>query len=210
MVILRDRDYVVSWFVIYCTSFFRKPTYTGRCFAFYSHRPFSQKVSIARTLYFRAEKIINNESNRKSELSKIKDTLQFNRFPSPICLNTFFSKTTQNRNSSNNYTTFVSIPYVQGVSEPIKLVLAQVGIEVALKPYFTLSSVFRKSIDVICDEKKCLVYEIPCRDCDAVYVGETGRSLSTRKKEHVEAVKEMNLQKSALCQHIATCDHFIV
>ena len=45
--------------------------------------------------------------------------------------------------------------------------------------------------------------------CDAVYVGETGRSLNTRKKEHVKAVKEMNLQKSALCQHIATCDHFI-
>ena len=29
------------------------------------------------------------------------------------------------------------------------------------------------------------------------------------KKEHVKAAKEMNLQKSALCQHIATCDHFI-
>ena len=99
---------------------------------------------------------------------------------------------------------------MQGVSESIKRVLAQVGIEVALKPYFTLSSLFRKPKDVICDEKKCgLVYEIPCRDCDAVYVGETGRSLSTRKKEHVKAVKEMNLQKSALCQHIVTCDHFI-
>ena len=74
---------------------------------------------------------------------------------------------------SNNCTTFVSIPYVQAVSEPIKRVLAQVGIEVALKPYFTLSSVFRKPKDVICDEKKCgLVYKIPCRDCDAVYVGE--------------------------------------
>ena len=69
---------------------------------------------------------------------------------------------------------------MQGVSEPIKRVLAQAGIEVALKPYFTLSSVFRKPKDVTCDEKKCgLVYEIPCRDCDAVYVGETGRSLST-------------------------------
>ena len=88
--------------------------------------------------------------------------------------------------------------------------MAQVGIEVALKPYFTLSSVFRKPKDAICDEKKCgLVYEFPCRDCDAVYVGETGRSLSTRKKEHVKAVKEMNLQKSALSQHIVTCDHFI-
>ena len=41
------------------------------------------------------------------------------------------------------------------------------------------------------------------------YVGKTGCSLSTRKKEHVKAVKEMNLQKSTFCQYIATCDHFI-
>ena len=25
----------------------------------------------------------------------------------------------------------------------------------------------------------------------------------------MKAVKEMNLQKSTLCQHLATCDHFI-
>ena len=170
------------------TSIFHKPTHTGRYLPFSSHHPFSQKVSIARTFYSRAEKIINNDSNRKSELSKVKDTSQSNGFPIPMCSNTFFSKTTQNRQSSNNYTTFVSISYVQAVSEPIKRVLAQVGIEVVLKPYFTLSFVFRKPKDVICDEKKCgLVYEFPCRDCDAVYVGETGRSLNTRKKEHAES-----------------------
>ena len=74
------------------TSIFRKPTHTGRYLSFNSHYPFSQKLSIARTLYSRAEKIINNDSNRKSELSKIKDTLQSNGFPTPICSNTFFLK----------------------------------------------------------------------------------------------------------------------
>ena len=72
---------------------------------------------------------------------------------------------------------------MHGVSEPTKRALTEVGIEVALKTCFPLSSVFRKPEDVVCDEKKCgLVYEIPCRDCDAVYVGETGRILNTRKK----------------------------
>ena len=27
-------------------------------------------------------------------------------------------------------------------------------------------------------------YEVPCVDCDSVYVGETGRSLKDRIKEH--------------------------
>ena len=82
----------------------------------------------------------------------------------------------------DSYSAFISIPYVQGVSEPIKRVLAQVGIRVALKPHCMLSSVFRKPKDRIVEsEKSGLVYEIPCRDCDAVYIGETGRSLKNQK-----------------------------
>ena len=79
------------------TSIFRKPAHAGRYLPFNSHHPFSQKVTVALTLYSRAEKIINKDSNRKSELSKIKDTLQSNEFSIPICSNTFFSKTAQNR-----------------------------------------------------------------------------------------------------------------
>ena len=40
------------------TSIFRKPTHAGRYLPFNSHHPFSQKVSIARTLYFKAEKTL--------------------------------------------------------------------------------------------------------------------------------------------------------
>ena len=36
-----------------------------------------------------------------------------------------------------------------------------------------------------------------------VYIGGTGRSLETKKREHIDAVKIFDLQKSALCQHVA-------
>ena len=39
------------------------------------------------------------------------------------------------------------------------------------------------------NRKKGVVYEVPCADCDCVYVGETGRSLEMRLKEHKYAVK---------------------
>ena len=91
---------------------------------------------------------------------------------------------------------FTSIPYVQGVSKSISRILTQVGVGVALKPHHTLSSLFCKPKDAISfEQKRGLVYEISCRDCNAVYVGETGRSVRTRKREHVDAVKTFNTKK---------------
>ena len=53
------------------------------------------------------------------------------------------------------------------------------------------------------------MYQISCRDCNAVYVGETGRSVKTRKREHADAVKCFNTKKSALSQHVMDFDHRI-
>ena len=100
-----------------------------------------------------------------------------------------------------------SLPYVQGVTEPIKRVLLQIGVGVAMKPIFPLSS---KPKDCVLDhEKSGLVYQISCCDCDAVYIGETGRSITTRKREHVDAVKNLDVKKSALCQYVVNKDHVI-
>ena len=67
------------------------------------------------------------------------------------------------------------VSYVQNLTEPIKIVLQQVGVEVAMKPVCVLSSIFCKPKDKVLDkEKPGLVCQISCRDCDAVYIGETG------------------------------------
>ena len=73
-----------------------------------------------------------------------------------------------------------------------------------------LSSLFRKPKDAInFEQKRSLVYQISCRDCNAVYVGETGRSVRTRKREHTDAVKTFNAKKSALSQHVMDFVHRI-
>ena len=69
---------------------------------------------------------------------------------------------------------FTSILYVQGVSEPIGRILAQVGIREALKPHHALSLLFSKPKNVInFEQQRGLVYQISCWDCNAVYVDET-------------------------------------
>ena len=42
-----------------------------------------------------------------------------------------------------------------------------------------------------------------------MYVGETGRSVRTRKREFADAVKTFNSKKSALSQHVIDFDHRI-
>ena len=56
------------------------------------------------------------------------------------------------------------------------------------------------------EQKRGIVYQISWWDCNAVYVGETGRSVRTRKREHADAVKTFNTKKSALSQHVMDFD----
>ena len=191
------------------TSVYRKPTHTVRYLQYSSHHPVNQKVSVVRTLFSRAISITSTNEKKIEEFHQIAKTLKNNGFPSNKCS---FKNYMQNHNfrKTEKLKLFTSILYVQGVSEPISRILTQVGIGVALKPHHTLSSLFRKPKDVINFEQKCgLVYQISCRDCNAVYVGETGRSVRTRKREHADAVKTFNTKKSALSQHVMDFDHRI-
>ena len=44
---------------------------------------------------------------------------------------------------------------------------------------------------------------------EAIYIGEMGRSVKTRKRKHVSAVRNFDPEKSALCQHVLEHDHVI-
>ena len=63
--------------------------------------------------------------------------------------------------------------------------IRKAGVAVHLKPTNTIRSRLVHPKDKIDKLDKCgLVYKIDCEDCDAKYVGETGRALNTRLKEH--------------------------
>ena len=51
-------------------------------------------------------------------------------------------------------------------------------------------------------EKSGVVYSIPCSICNEVYIGQTGRHLETRLKEHKAAVKLARTEISAVAEHV--------
>ena len=63
-----------------------------------------------------------------------------------------------------------------------------------------------------------VVYQIPCRDCTGIYIGETGWAYKTRLAEHKRDLKPANLakvgdnnfnEKTVLVKHVITKDHRI-
>ncbi|XP_018569462.1 uncharacterized protein LOC108909566 [Anoplophora glabripennis] len=52
------------------------------------------------------------------------------------------------------------------------------------------------------------VYSIPC-SCEKVYIGQTGRHINTRLKEHKSHLKNNNWKKSAVAEHRADAGHTV-
>ena len=79
-----------------------------------------------------------------------------------------------------------------------------------MKPFRTLRRILSHPKDCIPDDdKSSVVYKINCRDCDARYVGETGRALKTCMSKHRRAVKKMDFSASAQAQHAWEHNHHI-
>ena len=127
------------------------------------------------------------------------------RFLSPQCLSS-----RKDREEKDDPRSRVTIPYVQGVLEAVTRILLDINVQVHMKPFRTLRRILSHSKDCISDDdKSSVVYKINCCDCDASYVGETGRALKTQMSEHRRAVEKMDFSAFALAKHALEHDHHI-
>ena len=92
-----------------------------------------------------------------------------------------------------NYTnsTNFKLPYLPSLL-PFRKTLRNRNINLVFKQTNTLSKnlVHNRIEPAISPNKTSGVYVIPCKDSDSVYVGETGRELSTRKEEHILVLQQ--------------------
>ena len=180
------------------TTIYRKPTHTNRYLHYTSHHPKHQKLTVAKTLLSRVNTHITDTTQKHSELQNIRSTLRLNGFPTRTTFLT--SRQLRSQNTQDNH--FTSIPYIQGTSEKIKSVLNEAGVKVAIKPIHSIDRILPSPKDPLTlKEKSCLVYEVPCFDCDFVFIGQTKRDLKSRLAEHKLAIRNQKPEKSALCEH---------
>ena len=106
-------------------------------------------------------------------------------------------------NVNSGPVTTATLPYIRGTSETIARILQTYNIRVAHKPINTLRRLLTnvKGKDKL-EDRQGAVYKIKCCDCQASYIGETGRNLSTRLTEHKRATRNGDVNNHIAEHHL--------
>jgi hypothetical protein len=95
----------------------------------------------------------------------------------------------------------VVIPYFKCVSEKFRRIGNRYNLKIVFKTNHTLRrSIVKSRPDLDPLKIRHCIYSIPC-ECGRCYIGETGRPLGVRLKEHQLNLKQGLLQNSKLTQH---------
>ena len=104
--------------------------------------------------------------------------------------------------SSNRNKHFVSLPYLTEMNSLIP-VCRKLDFNIGFKYTSTIKNVLGK---INASGSNAGVYKILCKDCNSVYIGETGRDLATRIKEHKYAIRTAN-DNNAIFRHVRDQSH---
>nr|VZI36152.1 unnamed protein product [Spirometra erinaceieuropaei] len=191
------------------TTVYRKATNTRHILQFRSNHPIGHKRSCVRALFQRVQTHCNDKDGRREEVKYLHSLFTANGYPRSFireCRRGF------NREQSNDEKPkfWLAIPYMRNVSEATARILSPFGIGVAHKPESTIrQQIMRPKDQLPATEQSAVVYSIPCPDCGARYVGETGKRLCTRLHEHQLAVNRED-KLSMVYGHIQQEKHSFV
>ena len=104
--------------------------------------------------------------------------------------------TTNNDNTENQEEIApvrINLPYVKGTSEQLKRIFNDHNINCTF--YTTTTLLLHLKGSIPSEERNNIVYKYDCKDCKAVYFGESERTVAERTKEHTRAVRAANTRR---------------
>ena len=209
------------------TKLYQKPTHTNRFLNFNSQHSLSQKRGIISTLSHRINsKLITKKTDKSIEMKKLIETLKKNDYPEWFVKQTL-RHTNKKWNDHSKEESFFSderkelvvLPYLAGFTEKITRIFKAFNIKVCTKPIKTIKNILPITKDFIdFNQRTGAIYQIPCKNCSGIYIGETSRSFKTRCSEHKRDLNPRNLakiddnninKKTALVKHVVNFQHNI-
>ena len=110
----------------------------------------------------RTESLPSNSDSQVNEREYVLNILGENDYPKRFlndCLRSPVCRKQNNPEGDTSVKGYAIVPYIQGVTEPIKRILSNCNIKVALKSYLTLGHTFAKPKDPVKTEiRKLMLY----------------------------------------------------
>lgn len=170
-----------------------KPSFSGRFFNFLSQHPICRKRGIIYCLVDKVFKLshpkflqknldsiikllLNNDYLLEFIFSNIRNRIKYliqtNKFSVPV-------------SSCSKQPSFFTVAYINNIVERFIPLAKNLDKSIAYTVTNKLNRIIKNQKDPLPAQKLSnVVYKINCGDCDASYVGQTGRQLNTRIKEH--------------------------
>lgn len=195
---------------------FRKPTTTDTIIHANSNQSWQIKMSAFHSLIHRLLSVPLSQDNYQKEVNIIK-TIATNNGYSPSIINKlirnkkhkniqkqFYTHHTQNDCKNKKW---FAINYVSGMSNKISNNFRKLGINCISVNKNNLAKVLVNNKEKSPKNQKSGIYKICCNECDATYIGQTGRSLQNRIKEHRNSILSNN-RNTGFAEHCIDNNHF--
>ena len=188
----------------------RKATHTDRYLHFDSHHPTHVRRGVVKSLYDRARRVTTSDDNLQREIEHLNKVFYNNGYPNKFVADSArpLARIQQDGSQSEDKGRHtVVIPYSRGLSEDVRRICRRYDIRVAFRSGRSLRSTLARVKDRLPTELSSgVVYQVPC-SCGKVYIGETIRRLETRIKEHKDACRKGETNKSAIAEHVWGLQH---
>jgi len=215
---LTSGNFIIDWY--------RKPTFSGRFLNFFSQHPVCQKRGVIYGLVDRIFRLSHPQFHDKN-LALIINILLNNDYPLDFIFMTIRNRiknlilhkdssqpsplTSLPTSSSTSQPSpfFFTVPYIKDFTEKLLPIFKKANASVAYVGCNKLNKIIKTQKDPLPFENHSnVVYKINCRDCDASYVGQTGRRLITRIKEHRSNINRVSSSHSVITEHHLTGHDF--
>ncbi|XP_045535026.1 uncharacterized protein LOC123721196 [Papilio machaon] len=176
-------------------SVYRKPTHTDRYLHASSHHHPLHLNAVVTSLVNRAHDLCDKD-HLPGELEHLSNVLRRNGYDGKL----------KARRHRRNRPMEVArqpafLPYVRGVTDKLSKVLSKYAIKTIFTPDSKIAQKLRSPKDRTLWSYTPGVYKINC-SCGSSYIGQTKRTITSRIKEHIRAVKNNDPQKSAIAEHL--------
>lgn len=205
-VIKRENKIITNWY--------QKETFSGRVLHFYSYHPIHQKRAMVFNLVDKAV-LLADKDFHFDNLAKVTQILTNNCYPKKFIqanmkrrMNVINSRPDENVEQERR--PWIVIPHINKTTEIICKKLKQFDLNIINSVDNKLTGIIVKGKDhTIKDNQTHIVYQIDCmdRNCKNVYIGQSKRKLSTRKKEHMDYIRKQAKYHNVVTEHRKNTGH---